>query len=256
VSTLVTATPARAQIDYRNLDDDRPARVEDAYPAERYAFELLVPYTFERKRGGETVHASILELEYGMAANTHVGIKAPLAARREAGNTTWGLSGLRVFGLYNFNTEGPLLPAFAVRADVTLPVGSVGPSDAGAAVKAVVTRSWGRSRVHVNAAYRLGPDGTPAAVESADRWWAGAAVDRTVFRHSVLLIGEVYAAQAATGAPVAVNASAGFRWQWRPTAVLDFGVARRIREDLGPDIAVTFGVSKAFAIAGLMPGGR
>jgi hypothetical protein len=31
-----------AQMDYRNLDDDRPTRVEDAYPAERYAFELIV----------------------------------------------------------------------------------------------------------------------------------------------------------------------------------------------------------------------
>jgi hypothetical protein len=52
VLTIAVAAPAAAQIDYRNLDDDRPTRVEDAYPAERYAFELLIPYRFERGRGG------------------------------------------------------------------------------------------------------------------------------------------------------------------------------------------------------------
>jgi hypothetical protein len=35
--------PLAAQIDYRNLDDHRPVRTEDAYPIERYAFELLIP---------------------------------------------------------------------------------------------------------------------------------------------------------------------------------------------------------------------
>ena len=40
---LCSSFPARvwAQIDYRNLDDDRPVVTEDAYPVERYAFELL-----------------------------------------------------------------------------------------------------------------------------------------------------------------------------------------------------------------------
>ncbi len=39
-AVLVAAVPrgAQAQIDYRNLDDDRPTRIEDAYPVERYAF--------------------------------------------------------------------------------------------------------------------------------------------------------------------------------------------------------------------------
>jgi len=48
----LTATEAAAQIDYRNLDDERPVAVEDAYPIERYAFELLGAYRFARLRGG------------------------------------------------------------------------------------------------------------------------------------------------------------------------------------------------------------
>jgi hypothetical protein len=245
--------PAAAQIDYRNLDDDRPVRVEDAYPAERYAFEFLIPYSLERERGGSFVHASVLELEYGIVRNGHLGVKAPLAAVREAGSTDWGLSGLRVFALYNFNTESPILPAFTFRTDVTFPVGAFGGSETQVGLKAIATRSWGRNRVHLNAAHRLGSDGTPAVVEPADRWWYGAAVDRTLFRQSVLVIGEVYARRVVEAAPVEVHASLGLRWQWRATTVLDLGVSRRLRDDVGPDYAVTFGISNAFAIAGLMP---
>ena len=54
-----------------------------------------------------------------------------------------------------------------------------------------------------------------------------------------------------------MNAGAGFRWQWTPTFVLDAGVQRRLRDDIGPDIGVTIGLSHAFALRGLMPrGGR
>ena len=51
-----------AQIDYRNLDDDRPTLTEDAYPIERHAFEVLLPYRFERERGGAEAHLGELEL--------------------------------------------------------------------------------------------------------------------------------------------------------------------------------------------------
>ena len=252
----LAAPVAVAQIDYRNLDDDRPVRVEDAYPTERYAFELLIPYSLEHERGGGTIHASLLELEYGAFRNAHVGIKTPVAVRRDAGTTTSALAGLRVFGLYNFNTESRVFPAFALRADATFPVGGLGGSETNVAVKAIATRSFGANRIHLNAAYRLGPEGRRAAVEAADRWWYGVALDRTVFRQSILVVGEAYAADIARGAPVEVSASLGLRWQWRPTTVLDFGVARRLRNGPGPDYAVTIGLSNAFALAGLMPGGR
>jgi hypothetical protein len=255
---LLAAGPGclAAQIDYRNLDDDRPTRVEDAYPAERYAFEFIVPYGFERERGGGWIHSWPLELEYGILRNAHVGVKVPLAGVRGAGTTEWGLSGLRVFALYNFNTESPLLPALSLRTDAVFPLGALAGSETHVGVQAIATRSWGRNRIHLNAAYRFGRDGTPAVVEGLDRWWYGAALDRTLFRQSVLVIGEVYARRLLESAPVEVNASLGLRWQWRPTAVIDVGISRGLRKGLGPEYAFTVGMSNAFAIAGLMPGGR
>lgn len=250
-----SARAAHAQTDYRNLDDDRPTQIEDAYPLERFAFELLTPYRLERGKDQRTLHAFIPELEYGLLSNFQVGFKLPVAGS-DAGAlaaTRWGLSGTRVFALYNFNTESPLLPALALRADATLPIGSLGGSRARGSVKVLATRSFGPSRVHLNAEYGFGRDGGTAVVEGTDRWWYGVAVDRTLFRRSTLLVAEVYALRTANSAPVEVNASIGLRHQWTPTVVLDLGVARGLRRGLGPDLEFTVGLSRAFAIAALMP---
>ena len=36
---------ARAQTDYRNLDDGRPVRTEDAFVVDHHEFEVLTPFT-------------------------------------------------------------------------------------------------------------------------------------------------------------------------------------------------------------------
>ena len=122
---LAPTAPLAAQIDYRNLDDDRPTRVEDAYPVERYAFEALLPYLLERTRDGVTTHSVVPELSYGLFRDTQVGFKLPFALEDGPGSTRTGLSGLGAFGLYNFNTESRSLPALSVRMDAAFPVGAL-----------------------------------------------------------------------------------------------------------------------------------
>ena len=254
VIAVVAPRGAAAQIDYRNLDDDRPTRIEDAYPVERYAFEVIVPFSYSRASNGTLHHASTLELTYGALRDAQLGVKAPLAVSDDpgSGNRTSGLSGVRVFALYNFNSDAPLLPALSLRGDVHVPAGALGGDQVRGELKAIATRSLGRTRIHLNGAVGIGAEGTAPAVEGIPRWWAGAALDRTLYRHSVLLIAELYALRDTQAAPVELNAGLGARWQVTPTLVLDAGVARRLRSS-GPDLEVTVGFSHAFAIAGLMP---
>lgn len=249
-------SPLAAQTDYRNLDDDRPVATEDAYPVERYAFELIVPYRFEAEAEGGELHLTVPEMAYGVARNVQLGLKLPIAAVDEelGAGTDWGLAGLRFFGLYNLNTEGPRLPALSVRADASFPVGSLAGDGVRFALKAIVTRSWGGMRGHLNASWGFGSEDEPALAEPLNRWSASLAVDRTLFRSSMLLVGELAASQSSESAPTAVDASLGARWQWTPTLVLDAGVSRRLRSVVGPDIALTVGLSHAFALRGLMPG--
>ena len=243
-----------AQIDYRNLDDDRPVRTEDAYPVERYAFEFILPYHFESEADGGELHISVPELTYGLLPNTQIGVKVPLVHAREAGVGETGLSGVRLFALYNLNTEGALLPALSVRGDLSLPVGSMGGDATRLTLKAIATRSWGSVRAHVNGAWSVGSDGDLAVAEGGDPWSASFALDRAFIRRSLLLIGEVAASEATAGAPTEVNAALGVRWQWTPSLVLDAGIQRRLRSGVGPDIGLTAGLSHAFAFSGLMPG--
>lgn len=262
VLAVLSPSALAAQIDYRNIDDDRPTLTEDAYPIERHAWEVLLPYRFERERGGAQVHLSEFELEYGAFMNGHVGVKALLAGVRSpaAGglpaDTDWGLGGLRAFALYNFFTEGPFLPAVSLRGDLGVPIGNLAGDAVRGAAKLILTRSWGRTRVHVNVARGFGDELEVSRVEPLPRWMWGGAVDHTLFRQSILLLGELYVLDALADEPVEVNATIGARWQWTPTAVLDLGIGRRLRGSAGPDLALTAGLSYTFAVSGLMPGGR
>lgn len=248
--------PLAAQIDYRNLDDDRPVLTEDAYPVERYAFEFLLAYAFEDERGPGQVHALIPEIEYGIIRNGQLGIKAPLARAGAAGDVDYGLAGLRFFALYNLNSEGRVLPALSARADLLLPIGSLGGEATRVTFKAIATRSWGLTRMHFNAAWTLGNEHDLAAVEPGHRWSYSLAADRTLFRHSVLLVAEVAARRAVKGAAVEGNGGIGVRYQWTPTTVLDLGFQRRLRQAAGPDFAVSLGLSHTFALSWLMPRGQ
>ncbi len=245
VAGALSAHSLTAQTDYRNLDDDRPSAVEDAYPLERRAFELLLPYHFSRE-GGRSLHASTPELAWGALPNLALGVKAPLGAADAPGTST-GLAGLRLFSLYNFFTEAPALPALAVRGDLHLPVGALGGEDARVSLKLLATRSFGPWRVHLNGGYGFGDPALASAVEPLPRWSAGAALDRTFYRQSLLLVGDVIARATDRNAPTEVEAGLGLRWQWTPTLVLDAGLRRRLSTE-GHDIAFGLGLTHVFGL--------
>jgi hypothetical protein len=250
--TLTGLQSAVAQIDYRNLDDHRPVRTEDAYPIERYAFELLLPYVYENGPGGEQVHLFTPELGYGVLANTQVGLKLPLAVLDQPTDTDWGFAGPRLFGLYNLNTEGRRAPGLALRADLALPLGNLAGDDPQLTIKAIATRSWGRTRLHLNGALTVGNPTRRPVAEAEPSWALSIAGDLTLLRQSLLLVGELGALEAGSGQPTQGTAALGFRSQLTPTLVLDAGVSRRLLTDTGPDLGLTLGFSHAFALAGLM----
>jgi hypothetical protein len=258
---VVGAFPASrlaAQIDYRNLDEGRPVQTEDAYPVERHAFELVIPYEYENEQGQVRTHLVAPELAYGIADNAMLGVALPFAALDggAGAETEWGLGGPRLFALYNFNTESPTLPAVAVRADASFPIGDLGGDGTRVAFTAIATRSWGRTRAHLNAAVGLGADegatGDPG-VHAIPAWRASAGVDRTFLRRSLLVIGELSFREAGVESATEISLAAGARLQLTPTLVIDAGVERRLTSRAGADIGLTLGLSHAFAIAGLMP---
>ena len=155
-----------------------------------------------------------------------------------------GLLGGGLFALYNPVREGPGHPALSLRGDVFAP--------SGAAVRggltALATRSFGAARLHANAGAALGGD----ADEELPRWQAGVALDYTFFRPSLLMVGALSASAPGAGEPTATVLSAGVRWQWTPTMVLEAGAGRRLGPT-GPDLRLTLGLSSTFGIRRLVP---
>lgn len=228
---------ALAQVDYRNLDDGRPVRTEDAFVVDHHAFEALAPLTYDADVSGARRYLFQPELEWGALPNTQVSLKLPVGVVDSGGSAPFGLGGITLTGIYNINTEGPTLPAFAVRSDLLLPAGSLAGDRVLWTIKGVASRTFGLLRAHLNAAWTVGTSSLDGPrLEAPPQWFVGGAVDYTFFRPSLLVVGELSALQDYDGAPTELSVGAGVRWQWTPTLVLDAGAERRLTGNAGPDI--------------------
>ena len=265
--SLIVAVPVSgvAQTDYYNTDRGRPITVEDAYPTERYGFELqIAPLRLERARGGTYNWGLEPELTYGILPRTHLEVGVPFAyadlggSRRRA-----GVAGIDISVLHNLNVETRTLPAFGLAGQVLAPVGGLAADRTYSSAKAIATRTYRWARFHVNGQYTFGstPEreaegeteaAGPGAVELS-RWLAGLAIDRTFPLSSMLITGEVFARQPIDrDEDVEWNAGAGIRYQVNPYFALDAGLGRRLTGD-DQSWFVTFGLARAFAIRALMP---
>lgn len=249
--TMTITGVAGAQTDYYNTDAGRPIRVEDAYPVERYAFELLTPLRVERARGGGYHWEVEPELAYGILPGTHLEVGVPLVY--DEAEDEIGLAGITISALHNLNVETSI-PAFALAAGTTLPVGGDrAPDRVRPWVTGIATRTFGFARFHANGQVTFGPE--PDAGESAgeaSRWMAGLAVDRTFPIRAMLVTADVFAEQPLDDdADLEGTAEAGIRYQTSPQFNLDLGIGRRLNGHQG--WFLTFGIARAFAVRSLMP---
>ena len=265
-----------AQTDYYNTDAGRPVLIEDAYPTERYAFELqLAPLRLERLGDGVYNWGVEPEIAYGILPRTHLEIGFPLAWTDASGfeeEKKAGLAGIDLSVLHNLNTETSTLPAFGIAAEATLPVGSLAPDRVYPSVKGIATRTFTWARFHLNARYTFGPGvdapsvrpgfaaadsrvvapRQPEDVGETTRWMAGLAVDRAFPLRATLLIADLYAEQPLVEQEdLEWNAGAGIRYQASPRLALDAGIGRRLTGV--PGWFLTFGSAYAFAVRSLIP---
>lgn len=249
------AAPAAAQTDYYNTDAGRPVLIEDAYPTERYAFDLEVaPLRLERASGGAYLWGIEPEITYGVLPRTHIEIGFPFLAVDALGERRSGLAGIEVGALHNLNVETRGVPALGVRAGLLLPVGSLAPEEVYSSVAGLLTRTFRWARFHVNAEYTFGsePDAAGPAGHDLSRWMAGVAVDRTFPLRSLLVIADLHASQPLhQEEDVQWTAETGMRYQHGPRLALDAGVGRRFTGEGA--WFLTFGTAYQFALRSLIP---
>lgn len=245
--TLLVA-PAAAQIDYRRLDRGRPAGIEDAYPIERYAFEVAGGYRISRIGPGRAQQLFEPGLSFGAGAALELGVGGPIAITDRDGGRATGLAGLHLSAKATLTTERPWLPGLGLRFDGVLPVGSESGSGLGTFVSILATRSFGRNRLHVNAGASLGRPEILAGAEALPNWRSAWRLTTRCFEPARSWWGFVVE-RAWNEAEVSLSPGVGFRRQLTPTVVLDCGVGLERP-------SFTVGLSHAFGLAGLMPGAR
>jgi len=200
----------------------------------------LAPLRIERLGGG-TRHWSIHpETTIGIFPRTQLQIGAPFSYVDVAGRASQGVSGLEIAALYSLNAE-TAIPALALAADISLPVGSLGGERTYGTLKAILTRTLPALRFHANFQMTAGPS-SPALDESSEepvvdgretsRWMGGIALDKTFPLRSLLISAEAFAEQPLQSErAIAWSAGAGLRYQLSPRWAMDAGGGRRFTGD-------------------------
>ena len=247
-AALTLATAPLSALDHDNLDPNRPIGMEDAYAIPKGEIGLEGGVRFNDRREGRTQVTFQPQIIYGAFVNTQIEIQGDLFTdpRSIVGANKSG--DLHVGVLYNFNAETLRLPAFAVRVEADLPTG-VNSKGVDSQLTGILTRSFGRLRVHVNAGYTV--IGSPQGHERPGAYRAVAAVSYplgypTSFRDT--LIASIYSRQSdLRGQQNHTGVEIGIRHQLTSRVVLDGGLGT---EFVGPaDRAAllgTMGVSVGF----------
>ena len=173
VLTLGLPPMPSVALDHDNLDPNRPIGMEDAYAISKGEIGMESGVRFNDRWEGRTRVTFQPQIIYGAFDNTQIEIQSDLLTEP---NTVVGANksgDLHLGVLYNLNTETINLPAFAVRVEADFPTG-VNSKGVDTQFTGILTRSFGRLRVHLNTGYMV--LGSPQGQERAGAYRAVAAV--------------------------------------------------------------------------------
>ncbi len=248
VALLALPLSPVSALDHDNLDPNRPIGMEDAYAIPKGEIGLEGGVRFNDRREGRTRLTFQPQIIYGAFDNTQIEIQGDLFTEPRSVVGANKSGDLHLGVLYNFNTETLTLPAFAVRVEADLPTG-VNSTGVDTQLTGILTRSFGRLRVHLNAGYTM--IGSPQGQERPGAYRAVAAVSYPLgypmsFRDT--LIASIYTRQSdLRGQTNHTGVEIGIRHQLTSRVVLDGGLGT---EFVGPSdraaLLGTVGVSVGF----------
>jgi hypothetical protein len=245
--SLIAPTSALA-IDHKNLDEGRPVRVEDAYAISTGEIAIEAGAGVSLRRRGPDRGSFPIELLYGALPNFQIGVGTTLLTDPREIDERAKSADVRIGALYNFNQETLVMPAFGAKLEVELPTG-VDSTGVDVEVKGIVTKSFERLSVHLNAGYQFFTD--PRRGERDGRYelvlGASYPIGAPSFTRATLAA-DIFTEQSThRGESNVVGAELGLRYQLTPGMVWDVGVGT---EFAGPSdrsrFQFTTGLSFAF----------
>lgn len=222
---LMLLPGATLAIDHKNLDEGRPLRLDDAYAIStgEIAVEMGAGFTLQRRGADQGVFP--VELLFGALPNLQIGIGTVFFTDPREIDEPTKSGNLDVSVLYNFNQETLVLPAFGAKVGVNLPTG-VDSHGVEVVVKGIVTRSFERLSVHLNAGYGFLTDATRGERDGRYELLLGASVPLGAPTYTrATLVADIFTEQSLRpGEANVVGSEIGVRYQLTPTIVWDLGL--------------------------------
>jgi len=228
--------------DHRNLEENHPTRIEDAYPIAYRSFELQTRGGYERNgEFGKDIGSAEFELKWGAFKNAHLVLGLPFQFGNEVEPDQNG--DVILEGLYNFNVETHYFPALTLKSELLLP-GGADSNGVGFELMGIATKGWGNNRFHLNAGYHRnnGAD----SLEKTHLYRLGIAFDRPI-NLDHLFVADFFIDQSALkGDEPIYSFLAGVRKQINPWSVLNLGIGHGFGGQEAPDLIVTLGFQLNF----------
>ena len=230
-------------IDHKNLDEGRPVRLDDAYAISTGEIALEAGAGFTLRRRGADRGFFPVELLYGAFPNVQVGVGTTLLTDPREIDEPAKSGDLRIGALYNLNQETLVMPAFGVKLEVELPTG-VESRGVDVEVKGIVTKSFERLSVHVNAAYLFRTNSGRGERDGRYELVLGTSYPLGAPKFTrATLVADVFVEQGThRGESNVVGTELGLRYQLTPSIVWDVGV--------GTELAGPSGRSPFFSTTG------
>lgn len=239
----VLSSPISVQAaDHRNLEENHPTRIEDAYPISYRSLEFQTRGGYERNgEFGKDVGIAEFELKWGAFKNAHLVLGLPLQFGDEIEPDQNGDVVLE--GLYNFNVETQLIPAMSLKTELVIP-GGADSQGLGFEFMGIATKGWGNNRFHLNAGYHR--NSGAALEERTHLYRLGVAFDRPIDLDH-LFVSDFFIDQSTLkGDEPVYSFLVGIRKQLNPWSVLNLGVGHGFGSLEAPDLIVTLGYQLNF----------
>jgi hypothetical protein len=222
---ILLATSESKAIDHKNLDANRPLRLEDAYAIAQNEWVVEAGIGFTAERRGSDRFLFPIEVLYGIFPNAQVSLGSTFSTEPRQIVEQNKSGDLRLSGLYNFNQETLTLPALGLKTGLNLPTG-VRSSGVDFHIKALATKSIGRLSTHFNAVYNFEDSTKTGERDGRYEFVVGASYPPGAPKYTrTTLVGDLFAEQSLRrGASNTYGAEVGMRHQLTARTVLDFGV--------------------------------
>lgn len=238
-SLALCLTTLASALDHKNLDEGRPARLEDAHPIQAGELALEAGGGFSRPRSGAADRRAYqLEALYGLP-RVQLGVGSTLFSSPRAPREGQESGDVKTSALFSLVKESGAVPALSIKGEVFVPTG-VESNGMDYGIDGLLSKSFGPLGVHFNIGHAF--TGEASGLERSNHHVMAGGLTFSLSR--MTLVADYFQDHSELrGRHHIRGGNAGVRVQLAERLIWDAGVGREFTGDERSDFRVTTGLS-------------